>query len=88
MAKPKGEKPKLAACTPEDVFSAIKKLGGFKILFTSAKHTKLIHIAIGQAFTIPRHSPVNKHLLKDFVEKFLVRICHLDEKEIYKHLWC
>ncbi|MFH1170853.1 MAG: hypothetical protein V1704_04880 [Candidatus Vogelbacteria bacterium] len=88
MAKPKGGKPKLTACTPEDVFGAIKKLGGFEIRFESAKHTKLIHIATNQAFTIPRHSPVNKHLLKDFVEKFLVGVCHLDEKEIYKHLWC
>ncbi|MEK7565358.1 MAG: hypothetical protein AAB501_03940 [Patescibacteria group bacterium] len=88
MAKPKGSKPKLVACTPEDVFGAIKKLGGFKILFESAKHTKLVHIKTGQAFTIPRHSPVNKHMLRDFVEKFLVGVCKLDEKEIYKHLWC
>lgn len=88
MAKPKGGKPKLAACTTDDVFSAIKKIGGFEIRFESARHTKLVHIKTGQAFTIPRHSPVNKHLLNDFVEKFLVEICNLKEKEIYKHLWC
>ena len=88
MVKPRGDKPKLAACTPEDVFSAIRKLGGFEIRFESAKHTKLIHLATSQTFTIPRHSPINKHLLRDFVEKFLVGVCHLEEKEIYKHLWC
>ena len=88
MSKPRGDKPKLASCTPEDVFGAIKKLGGFEIRFESAKHTKLIHIATGRAFTIPRHSPVNKYLLKDFVEKFLCGVCHFDEKEIYRYLWC
>lgn len=88
MAKPKGDKPKLAACTPDDVFRAIKKLGGFEIRFESAKHTKFVHVATGKASTIPRHSPVNKHLLKDFVGDFLVGACDLDEKEVYKHLWC
>jgi len=27
-------------------------------------------------------------MLRDFVEKFLVAKCGLEEKEIYKHLWC
>lgn len=88
MAKSKSGKPKLATCTPEDVFGAIEKLGGFKICFKSAKHTKLVHVATGCIFTIPRHSPINRHMLKDFVEKFLVGVCGLDEKEIYRYLWC
>ena len=88
MVKPRGGKPKLAACTPDDVFGAIDKLGGFETLFWSSKHTKIRHLATGHAFGIPRTSPVNKHLLKDFVEEFLVAKCGLDEKDIYKHLWC
>ena len=88
MAKPKGGKPKLAACTPDDVFNALNKLGGFSITFESSKHTKVTHVATGHASTIPRHSPVNRGLLKDFVEDFLVGKCGLTENEIYKHLWC
>ena len=88
MAKPKGGKPKLAACTPDDVFGAIDKLGGFEIIFESSKHTKIRHLASGHAFGIPRTSPVNKHMLRDFVEKFLVEKCGLKEANVYKHLWC
>lgn len=88
MVKPAGGKPKLASCTPEDVFKAINKIGGFEIRFESAKHTKFVHLATSHSFTIPRHSPINKHLVRDFVEKFLVVKCGLNEKEIYKYLWC
>jgi hypothetical protein len=88
MAKPRGGKPRLAACTPDDVFGALKKLGGFEISFESAKHTKVTHILTGIASTIPRHSPVNRGLLKDFVEDFLVGKCSLKEEEIYTYLWC
>lgn len=88
MAKPSGRKPKLATCSPDDVFRAIKRIGGFEVVFDSAKHTKVVHLATGHASTIPRHSPVNRHLLKDFVEDFLVKQCGLSESEVYKHLWC
>lgn len=88
MVKPRGGKPKLAACTPDDVFGALNKLGGFIIKFESPKHTKVTHMATGEASTIPRHSPVNRGLLKDFVKDFLVGKCGLTEKEIYKYLWC
>ena len=88
MAKPHGGKPKLAACTPDDVFGALKKLGAFELRFESAKHTKIVYIPSGAASTIPRHSPVNRNLLKDFVEDFLVAKCGFTEKEIYEHLWC
>ena len=88
MAKPRGGKPKLAACTPDDVFGALKKLGGFEVRFESAKHTKVTHTPTGAASTIPRHSPVNRGLLRDFVEDFLVAKCGFKEEEVYKHLWC
>jgi hypothetical protein len=79
--------PKLASCTPQDVFKAINKLGGFEIK-EGAKHTKVIHIASKKSSTIPRHGIVNKNLLKGFVNDFLVKELGYSEKEIYKYLWC
>jgi len=88
MRKLSGNKPKLTSCTPEDVFGALRKLGGFEIVYDGAKHTKVRHVPTGKASTIPRTSPINKHLLRDFVEKFLVESCGIEEEEVYKHLWC
>ena len=82
-----GDKPKLASCTPDDVFRALKKLGGFKFK-NGAKHTKVIHIASSKTSTIPRQARVNRHLLRDFVEDYLVKDVGLKEDDIYKHLWC
>ena len=81
------DKPKLATCTPEDVFKALKKLGGFKT-YEGSKHTKVTHLASGQISTIPRHAIVNKYLLRDFVYDFLIKDCGYTEEEIFKHLWC
>lgn len=72
----------------DDIFKAVTKLGGFEIKFESAKHTKIVHIKTGKASVIPRHSPVNRNIVRDFVEDFLVRDLGFEEKEIYKHLWC
>ena len=87
MPKKSGDRPKLAACSPDEVFRALKKIGGFE-LKEGAKHTKVIHVATGKTSTIPRHAIVNKHLLRDFVGEFLVKDVGLKEEEIYKHLWC
>lgn len=78
----------MVSCTPDDVFRALKKIGGFDFRFESARHTKVLHIATGHASTIPRHSPVNRNLLRDFVEDFLVAKAGLKEEDIYAHLWC
>lgn len=81
------DKPKLASCSPDDVFKALKKLGGFTF-YEGGKHTKIIHIKTGKTATIPRHSIVDRNLLRDFVEDFLVRDLGYSEEEIFKHLWC
>ena len=78
----------MANCKPAEVFSALKKIGGFKIVFEGAKHTKVAHKKTGKSSTIPRHSPINRNLMKDFVEDYLVRDIGLTKEEIYKHLWC
>ena len=83
MAKPKSGKPKLAACTPDDVIRAIRALSGFEIKIEGGKHIKVTHIATGKASVIPRHSVVNKHLLRDFVGDFLVRDVGILEVDIY-----
>lgn len=80
-------KPKLANCTPSDVFRALKKLGAFDIV-EDGKHSKVLHIHSGKKSTIPRHTIVNRNLLKDFVEDFLVKQLGYTEKQIYEHLWC
>ena len=83
----KKNKPKLSNCSPKDVFKALKKLGGFEKM-DGAKHTVMRHIESGKKSTIPRHNPVNKNLLKDFVEEYLVEELGFTEDEIYKYLWC
>jgi predicted RNA binding protein YcfA (HicA-like mRNA interferase family) len=81
------DKPKLINCTPNDVIKALKKLGGF-LVDEGAKHIIIIHKISGKKSTIPRSKPVNKNLLKDFVEDYLVKELGYSEKEIYDHLWC
>lgn len=81
------DKPKLASCTPQDVFNALNRIGGFEIV-EGSKHTKIKHIASNKCSTIPRHGMVNRNLLKGFVNDFLIKEIGLTEKEVYKHLWC
>jgi len=86
VRKRKG-KPNLANCSPNDVFRALKKLGGF-VFKEGKRHTKVCHTLSGKASIIPRHSPVNRHLMRDFVEDFLVKELNYSEENIFKHLWC
>ena len=81
------DKPKLVNCAPQDIIKTLKKLGGFS-LDEGAKHIIIIHISSGKKSTIPRAKPVNKHLLKDFVEDYLVKELGYLEEDIFKHLWC
>ena len=85
----KKSKPKLANCSPQDVFKALKKLGGF-VFSEGRKHVRITHIETGKKSTIPRKhkKPLNKHLLKDFVEDWLVKELGYSEDDIYKHLKC
>jgi len=80
------DEPKLTSCTPKDVQKAVKKLGGFEII-EGARHTKMKHSS-GHCSTIPRHPKVNKHLLRDFVDKFLIDQLGFTKEIIFKHLWC
>ncbi len=80
-------KPKLSNCSPNDVIRALKKLGDF-IIKEGGNHTKVRHILSGNGSTIPRHNPINRYLLKDFVEDYLVKKLGYTEKDIYKVLWC
>ncbi len=87
MTKLSGQKPKLANCKPEDVWQALKKIGGFRDK-RGTKHGKVEHVATGHCSEIPRHSPIKRGLLKDFVEDYLVGKCGLTEDQIYQHLRC
>ncbi len=82
------DRPKLVNCTPQDVIKTLKKLGGFFVDEAASKHIIVKHIASGKKSTIPRERPVNKHLLRDFIEDYLVKDLGYSEEEIYKHLWC
>ncbi len=83
----KRNKPKLSNCSPRDVFKTLKKLGGFEIS-DGAKHTIIQHTVSGKKSTIPRHNPINRNLLKDFVEEYLIKEIGFSEDEVYKYLWC
>ena len=80
-------KPKLANCSPSDITKVLKKLGDFNIT-EGSNHTKVKHIATGKSSTVPRHNPVNKHLMRAFVKDYLVKELKYTEKDIYKVLWC
>lgn len=90
MAKKKRgkEKPKLANCSPDDVFRALKKLGGFAINNSSAKHNTVIYVKTGKKSTIPRSTPINRYLLQDFVDEYLIRELGFTEEDVYAVLWC
>lgn len=66
------DRPKLANCTPDDIIKTLKKLGGF-FVEEGAKHIIIVHTTSGKKSTIPRTKPVNRNLLKDFVEDYLVK---------------
>lgn len=87
MKKGKRGKPKLANCSSKDVIRTLKKLGDFLIL-EGTKHIKVIHKPTNKGSTLPRNSPINRHLLKDFVEDYLVKELGFLEEEIYKYLHC
>ena len=80
------DKPKLADCSVNEVLRTLKKLGGFSIS-EGAKHIR-VEYKNGKPSTIPRGTPVNRNLMKDFVEDYLIKDCGFSEKEVYKHLWC
>lgn len=80
------DSPKLAICSPQDIIKTLKKLGGF--LISEGRHINIKHIKTGKCSTLPRSSPINRHLLKDFIEDYLVKELGYSEKDIYKHLWC
>ncbi len=83
-----GEKPKLANCSSRDVIRALKKLGDFSIE-ERAKHTRIIHNPTNKKSTLPRRpGKIDRNLLKDFVEDYLVNEIGYSEEEIYKYLWC
>ena len=75
----------MADCSVSEVLRALKKLGGFSVS-EGAKHIRVEFQ--GKLSTVPRTTPVNRHLMKDFVEDYLVGSCGFSETEIYKHLWC
>ena len=81
------DRPKLTNCTPYDVIKTLKKLGGF-FVNEGSKHIIIAHTASGKKSTIPRTKPVNRNLLKDFIEDYLVKELKYQESEIYKYLWC
>lgn len=86
ITEKKDNKPKLTNCTPQDIMKTLKKLGGFFVV--ESKHYIIKHITTGKKSTIPRKKPINRNLLKDFIEDYLVKELNYKEKEIYKYLWC
>lgn len=86
MKKRKG-KPKLANCSPKEVMRALKKMGEF-FFREGKKHIIIIHESTNEQSALPRHSPINRYIMKDFVEDYLVKTIGYSEEEIYEFLWC
>ena len=80
-------KPKLASCSPNDVIKALHKLGDFSTS-EGGRHTIIVHNPTGKKSTIPRHPKVNRYLLKDFVEDYLIKELRYSEEEVYQYLRC
>jgi len=80
------DRPKLTNCSPEDIIKTLKKLGGFSV--GESKHYIIKHNATGKKSTIPRKKPINRNLLKDFIDDYLIKELGYSEKDIFKHLWC
>ena len=86
MKKRRG-KPKLANCSYEDVIRALKKIGHF-LIKKVGKHSRVTHKPTNKPSTLPRSSPIDRHLLRDFVEDYLIKELGYSEKVIYQYLWC
>lgn len=86
MAK-KDERPPLVNCSPDDVWRAVKKLGEF-VEKPGTKHGKIEHTPTKHCSVVPRHNPVNKNIMRDFVEDYLVGKCGFKLEEVYNVLWC
>lgn len=80
--------PKLNDCSPRDIEKALRKLGGFSMIQSGHKHVKFVHITTQKAWMIPRHTPLKKGLVWDFVRSYLQKEIKLTEKQIFGVLWC
>lgn len=85
MAKREGSK--FNNCSPDDVFRLFRKLGGFYVK-EGGKHTKVTHIESGKATLIPRAKKVNRHLLNDVIDKYLIEELGYKREDITKNLTC
>jgi len=78
--------PKLSNCSPQNIFSALKKLRGFSVK-QGSKHYKITHLKTGGIFTIPRKRIIKRGLMWDFVRSYLQELGYF-EKDIFGYLWC
>ena len=82
-----GYRRKINNCTPANVLSMFDRLGGFSTK-ECRRHTKVTHDKTSSATLVPRHSKINRHLLRDIIEEYLVAKLGFDEEEVYKNLKC
>ena len=80
-------RPKLTNCTPNDLITLFRRLGGFSVN-EGSKHTKVTHAASGKATIIARHSRVDPYIAKSIVNHFLIRDLGYDKNVVYKNLKC
>ena len=78
---------KINNCTPANVLSRFDRLGGFSTK-EGGRHTKVTHDRTGYATLVPRHPRINRDLLRDIIEDYLVAKLGFDEEEVYKNLKC
>ena len=76
---------KLTNCTPYDLISMFRRLGGFSIN-EGGKHTKITHLSTGKVTIIARHSRVDPYIAKSIVNNFAIRELGYSEKDVLKCL--
>ena len=80
-------RPKLTNCTPLDLVTLFRRLGGFSIK-EGGKHTKITHIKTGKVTIIARHSRVDPNIAKSIVFGFIIRDLKYDADKVYASLKC
>ena len=74
-------------CKPQDVIRLFSSLHDFEI-DEGGKHTKVTHVKSGKTTTVPRHARVNPHIVRDIVNKYVIRDLGYDRQRVLTLLDC
>lgn len=82
------DRPSLTNCSPQEVCSALGRLGKFQCVGGGKHNIKIQHPDLETPFPLPNRIPLNRHVVKGIIDDILIGLLHIPEKDIYKELWC